>query len=257
MDISSVLSNIGKTRLGSQHIPFFEQYKTARAIDWTPPMNNAAARGQSTDRLVGALAIATSIAGFALLAAHPGDQARNFAEVVQEEVRNQQQNLIVHDGYVIVLSVQILCFGFLSETLTGARLASRAGITFFAIGAAWMCVSLLFDGLIGPAVAARYAGQPETVRPLFSLIGAIVRFAMPLGLGFQATGVFCWGAAMLALRLRIAGAAASLLGAGAIAAVIASAIGGVAVALMAAFAAIVLWPMIAGLVLVRANPATA
>jgi hypothetical protein len=220
-------------------------------------MNKAAARGQSPDRLVGALAIATSIAGFALLAAHPGEQARTFAEVVQEEARNQQQNLIVHGGYVIVLSVQLLCFGVLSEALSGARLASRAGFTFFAIGAAWMCVSLLFDGLIAPAVAARYAGQPETVAPLFSLIGAVVRFAMPLGLGFQAAGVCCWGAAMLTLGQRIGGGVAMLLGAGAIAAVFAGAIGGVEAALMAAFAAIVLWPMVAGLVLVRAHPATA
>ena len=80
-------------------------------------------------------------------------------------------------------------------------------------------MSLLFDGLVTPAVAARYAGQTETARPLFVLITSIVRFVMPISLGFQALSVFCWGAAMLACGLRFSGAITFVLGLALIAAV--------------------------------------
>ena len=217
-------------------------------------MGNVAAAGPSSDRVIGALTIASAIAGFALLAAHPAEQAHNFAEVVQQEARQQMQDLIVHGGYILVLSLQILCFGFFSSRLSGARIAAGAAKTFFAIGAAWICVSLLFDGLVTPAIATRYVNQPDAAHPLFVLISAVVRYVMPIGLTFQALAVACWGIAMLSSRLRISGAIASLLGAGLLAAVAIGALGGMPVAYVGAFAAMALWPLIAGVVLLRAIP---
>src|SRR5689334_6037371 len=111
-------------------------------------MSKVIAGAQTSDRLGGVLAIATALSSFALLAAHPGSQARNFAELVQEEARNQLQNLVVHGGYIFLGAVQIFCFSLLSSRLAAARLASRAAIVFFAVGIFWLSISLLFDGLV-------------------------------------------------------------------------------------------------------------
>jgi hypothetical protein len=217
-------------------------------------MSRAVVGAESSERFAGMLAIAASLASFALLAAHPGSQARNFAELVQEEAANQQQNLIVHGSYILVGAVQILCFSFLSSRLGMARFASRAAITFFAIGIGWLGLSLLFDGLVTPAVAVRYAGQTEAARPLFVLITTVVRFVMPISLGFQALSVCLWGLAMLSSRLPVSGAVALLLGLALVGAVGLGAAGGLPMAFMAAFAAMSLWGLIAGVVLLRRNP---
>jgi hypothetical protein len=217
-------------------------------------MSKAVNGAQSSDRLAGVLAIAAALASFALLAAHPGGQARTFAELVQEEARDQQQNLIVHGGYIVLGAIQILCFSFLSSRLSAARFASRAAIIFYAIGIAWLSLSLLFDGLVIPAIAVRYIEQTETVRPLFALLTAVIRFVMPIALGFQALAVCCWGTAMLSSGLRVSGAIASLLGLALVAAVGAGAMGGMPMAFMAAFAAMGLWGLIAGAALFRASP---
>jgi hypothetical protein len=210
---------------------------------------------ERSNRAAGATAIVTALASFVLLAAHPGEQARNFAELVQEEARNQLQNLIVHGGYIVVGAIQIVCFSFLSSRLNGSRFASRAAITFYAIGIFWLCLSLLFDGLVTPAVAARYVDQTEVVRPLFVLITTVVRLVMPIALGFQALAVCCWGAAMLASGLRVGGAIASLIGIALVAAVVAGALGGMGMAFMAAFAGMGVWSLLAGVVLVRVREA--
>ena len=219
-------------------------------------MSKAIAATQASDRLAGVLAIATALGSIVLLAAHPQDRARDFAELVQGEARNQIQNLIVHGGFAVVLSIQIVCFGFLSSRLeASARFASRAAIAFFAIGVAWMSASLLMDGLVTPAIAVRYADQTETVRPLFVLVGAIVRFAMPLGLGFQTLAIWCWGAAMLGAGLRVFAAIVWLLGVVLVVAIGAGASGAMPMALMGAFLAMAIWGIIAGVVLLRGKPA--
>jgi hypothetical protein len=219
-------------------------------------MSNGPVTSQSSDRLAGILTIVTALASYALLAGHPGDQARTFADMVHEEAANRQQNLIVHGGYIVVQAVLILCFSLLASRLAAARFAARAGIVLFAIGAAWLSVSLLFDGVVLPAVATRYVNDAEGARPLFVLATAIVRFAMPMALTFQTLAVCAWSVALLSNGFRVSGALGSLLGLALIAAVVAGAIGGMPMAFMGAFAGMGLWSLLAGAVLVRA-PASA
>src|SRR5689334_19601341 len=111
--------------------------------------SNAAAAG---DRLAGLIAIVAGLGSVALLALHPMDRASSFAEVVQNEARGLAQDAIVHGGFIVVLAVQLVCYGAFSSRL-GAGLAARAGFTFFAVGAAWLGLSMLFDGLVTPAIA--------------------------------------------------------------------------------------------------------
>jgi hypothetical protein len=211
---------------------------------------NSNAGGAS--RLAGLIAIVAGAGSIALLALHPMDRAQSFAEVVGNEARGLTQDAIVHGGFIAVLALQLVCYGVFSRRL-GEGLMQRAGFTFFAIGAAWLCLSMLFDGLVTPAVAARYVAQPdriESARPLFVLIGAVVGRVMPLGLGFQAAAILSWSGAMFAAgRMAISASVSLILGALLAACVYLGAFAGMMMALMGSFLLLALWAMLAGTVM--------
>ncbi len=208
------------------------------------------------ERLAGAIAIVAGLGSIGLLALHPMDRAASFADVVRNEAAGLSQDLIVHGGFIVVLALELVVYGLFSSKLSASRLASRAGFTFFAIGAAWLSLSMLFDGLVTPAVAARYVAAPdkiESARPLFVFIGAVVSRVMPLGIGFQAAAMLSWGAALLSNRMAVSGVVALALGALTAACVCFGAFAGVVMALMGAFLLLALWAVTVGVVLLRAK----
>jgi len=71
--------------------------------------------------MVGLLAIATGIAGFALLALHPGGEARDFVGVVKEEAANLMMNAVVHGGFIVVLALQGVCYAVLTRRIGFGR----------------------------------------------------------------------------------------------------------------------------------------
>lgn len=206
------------------------------------------------ERLAGVIAIAVGLGSVALLTLHPMDRANSFAEIVQNEAAGLTQDAIVHGGFIVVMALQLVCYGAFSSTLSASRLASRAGFTFFAIGAAWLSLSMLFDGLVTPAVAARYVAQPdkiESARPLFVFIGAIVQRVMPMGIGFQAAAMVCWSVALFSDRMAVSGTIGLALAAVLAIAVYLGAFAGMMMALMGAFVLLALWAVLVGVVLVR------
>ncbi len=206
------------------------------------------------ERLAGIGAILTGLGSLALLALHPMERANSFAEVVQNEAAGLAQNAIVHGGFLVVLALQLVCYGVFSTKLSRARLASRAGFTFFAVGVAWLSLSMLFDGLVTPAVAARYVAAPdkiESARPLFVFIGAIVGRVMPIGLAFQAAAMLAWSASLFSNKFAISGVAGLALGALLGGAIYLGAFAGMIMAMMGAFLLTALWAVVVGVVLVR------
>src|SRR6185369_6450275 len=97
----------------------------------------------SRARGAGWLAIATGIAGVALLASHPGGAATDFAGVLREEAANRAMDAVVHGGFVIVLALQMVCYALLSARLGLTRGAVMAALVFFAFGAAFLSASML------------------------------------------------------------------------------------------------------------------
>jgi hypothetical protein len=204
--------------------------------------------------LVGLVAIATGIAGFALLALHPGGEARDFVGVVKEEAANLVMNAVVHGGFIAVLAVQMVCYAVLSRWIGLARAASVAGLVFFAAGAAFMAASLLLDGLVTPAIAARYVAKPdkiESARVIFVLIGSLVSFLLPIGLAFQSAAIAAWGWALTATGSRTAGIAGLVLGAAMFAMAAASLATMNPLFLMGAIVGTAIWAVVAGATLVR------
>jgi hypothetical protein len=152
-------------------------------------------------RAVGVILIATVLATYGLLANHPGGVTGGFAELLKSEAANQMMDAIVHGGFIVVLSIQLVCFAVFSTHLCLRRTSVIAGLVFFAIGAVMLSLSLVIDGLVTPAVAVRYASAAsdklEFARSLFVLCGALVRFLMPIGLAFQAAAILGWSTALL------------------------------------------------------------
>ncbi|HEX3672930.1 MAG TPA: hypothetical protein VHU87_01530 [Rhizomicrobium sp.] len=93
---------------------------------------------------------------------------------------------------------EIVCY--LVLTLRLRRLTALAGMAFFAVGVALLSGSLVTDGLVIPAIAAKYVALPaklETARSLFLLCSSFIRVLMPMGLAFQAAAMAAWSWALL------------------------------------------------------------
>lgn len=205
-------------------------------------------------RGIGVLAIATGIAGIALLAFHPGGAATDFAGVLKEEAANRAADALVHGGFIVVLALQTVCYAMLSARLGLTRTVVVAALVFFAFGAAFLSGSMLVDGLMTPAIAARYVSKPdkiETARALFVLMGTAISFLMPVGLAFQSAAVAAWGWALTASGSRGLGLAALATGTLMIAAMVAGLATMNPVALMIGIAGSAMWAMLAGIALLR------
>ena len=154
-------------------------------------------------RAVGVLIIATSVLSLALLALHPGGDAKTFADVLKNEASNRLADGIVHGGFIAVLAVQLVCYVVFSARLGLSRATTIAGLVFFAMGAMFLCGSMVLDGLATPAVAARYLAAPakiEFAKALFVLIGTLIGVLMPIGLMFQSAAIAMWGWALAESR---------------------------------------------------------
>jgi hypothetical protein len=214
----------------------------------------AAMPAPALPRGIGLLAIATGIAGFGLLAFHPGGAATDFAGVLKEEAANQAADAMVHGGFIVVLALQTVCYAMLSARLGLTRGVVVAALVFFAFGAAFLSGSMLVDGLMTPAIAARYVVKPEKIeaaRVLFVLMGTAISFLMPIGLAFQSAAVTAWGWALTASGSRSLGLATLAVGTIMIAAMVAGFATMNTMALMVGIAGSAVWAVLAGAALLR------
>lgn len=207
----------------------------------------------SASRGTGLIAIATGIAAVVLLLNHPGGQPGSFADMVKDEATNQVMNAVVHGGFIAVLALQIFCYARLSAQLGTARALPLAGLVFFATGAAFMMASLLLDGLVLPAIAAKYmralAAKEDFAKVAFIVVGTTVQFLMPVGILFQSAGITAWGMGLSQASRRVLGLLGLLVGAACFAAAAASLVTGQPMLLMAAIVGLALWAFVAGAVL--------
>jgi hypothetical protein len=170
-------------------------------------------------RLAGAFALC-GLGTLVLLANHPASAARDFAGVLREEAANQLMDGLVHGGFIFVLAALIVCFVLLARRLGCGRVAVVVTVVAFCIGCGAFMASMLVDGLVIPAVAARYVDvdAPEKLaaaKALFVFAGALISFLMPLGIAFQSIAMMSLGGLFVAgpPRRRVAGLAGVSFGA--------------------------------------------
>jgi hypothetical protein len=161
-------------------------------------------------RLAGAFAFC-SLATLTLLANHPAAGAHTIADLIKAEARDQLSDAVVHGGFILTLSVLIVCFVILSRALGMARVAVVAGLVAFCVGCGALMSSMIVDGFVIPAIAVRFSSMGTAdaltrAETLFILCGTLIRFLMPMGLLFQGVAMLSWSAAIVGRRgWRLAG----------------------------------------------------
>ena len=209
----------------------------------------------AASRDLGISGIASGITGFVLLALHPGDNATTFTDVIKSEAAGRAIDAIVHGGFVVVLAVQLICYAAFSRRF-GNRIPALAAFVFFAMGTAFLCGSLLLDGLVTPALAARYVAHPdkiESARILFVLVGTMVSLLMPIGLSFQSAAIAMWGWNLATSGSHILGRIGLGLGVLLLVALATTFVMPNPIILMAGIAATALWAVLVGAQLIRAG----
>jgi hypothetical protein len=161
-------------------------------------MDGADAGAAKPARLAGLALILAACASVALLLLHPDENAANFAGVLKNEASGRALSALVHGGMIVVLVAELAALAIL--VARAAEPAAIAGYVFFAAGATFLSASLVTDGLVIPAIAAKYAAAPaaklDYAKALFVLCGSAVRVLMPMGLAFLAAGISGLGAAL-------------------------------------------------------------
>ena len=154
----------------------------------------------AASRAAGIVLIVVAVATAALLINHPAASGTSFTDVLRNEAAAQAMNAVVHGGFIVVLAAELACMAIASTRLGWQRPAVAVAFVFALVGAGFLMLSMLVDGLVTPALAARYVDTPEKAeqaRSVFVLLGTLVRFLMPLGLLFQLASVAAWSSALV------------------------------------------------------------
>jgi len=147
-----------------------------------------------------------AVATGTLLASHLPGGGGSFAEVLKAEAAHQLSDAFVHGGFIVTLSVLIVCFAvwsrMLPRTLDRVRIGATVGMVMFCVGCGGMMASMVLDGFAAPAIAARFvaADAPDSLanaQLLFIFCGTLIRILMPLGLAFQAAAMLSWSWVLL------------------------------------------------------------
>jgi len=204
-------------------------------------------------RIAGIFLSACALTSLVLLAIHPGEGGKTFAEALRAEAAAQAINGIVHGGYVALLSLELAALAVLAQVTK--RPAMTAGLALFGLGVVALSASLLIDGLVLPAIAAKYLAVPDKIefaKSLFVLCGTFIKVLMPLGLMLQAGGILFFGIAQAHCQTsRVSGGLGIVIGAVAVVAV--GMMGLQPIVVMASIAAFSLWFAWFGLLALRAR----
>ncbi|MGZ5714796.1 MAG: hypothetical protein ACXWIG_11625 [Caldimonas sp.] len=142
-------------------------------------------------RAVGIALALLAFASLALVLNHPSGAAHDFAEMLKEEAAHRVADAVVHGGFIAILGGELACLAVLLMR-PAIRPWAIVALVLFAIGTGFLMLSMLIDGLVTPALAARYADVPdkqESARAVFVLLATLIGFLMPAGLLFQAVAL--------------------------------------------------------------------
>jgi hypothetical protein len=145
-----------------------------------------------------------------LLANHPAGGGHTLLEVISAEARDRTTDALVHGGFVITLAALVVCLVAVARILGTARPSVLIGLVSFCVGSGMLMLSMILDGLVVPAIAARFVGITDPaallpVRTTLMLCGVLIGILMPFGLLFQAATMLSWSIAIAARRgLRLA-----------------------------------------------------
>jgi hypothetical protein len=140
-----------------------------------------------------------ALASLTLLANHPSGSPGSFADLIKDEASHQVVDGVIHGGFVVTLVVLIICFVLLSRLLGLAKSSVVIGLVCFCTGCGALIASMMLDGFVTPAIAMRFVrvDDLQPAKPLFILLGTLIRFLMPMGLLFQFIAMLSWSWAIV------------------------------------------------------------
>lgn len=146
-----------------------------------------------------------ALAMVALLSDHPAGGGHTFTEVLQAEARNQVTDGVVHGGFILISAVLVACMVGLARILGSARMAVTMGFVAFCVGAGALMMSMLLDGLVIPAIAARCLSENTpaslaSAQTLLLFCGTCIKFLMPIGLLSECAAMLSYSVVMVARR---------------------------------------------------------
>jgi len=207
-------------------------------------------------RAVGLVVAVSVVVSGVLVAYHPEGTAHDAAGVLQDLARDRVTDAMVHGGMIVTMGVVTLCFAAFAARLGVSRGAVLAGLVAYVIGYVGMAGALMTDGLILPAVAARFVPvEPDRLpiaRGILILAGTAIGFLMTFGLAFLSIGVIAWGIALLRDALtRSAGMVGLVVGAVALALAALAALGVIGDPHIVILAILMLWNIVVAILLIR------
>lgn len=146
-------------------------------------------------RGLGATFALCGVACLTLMVNHPSERAQSFPELLKSEAQNQFVDAFVHGGFMVTLGVLAVCMVLLGRHLGSAKVPVVIGLVAFLSGSAVLAASMILDGLVTPALAARFASTDNvddlhTAKTLLILLGTLIRFLMPIGILLQSVAMF-------------------------------------------------------------------
>jgi acyl-coenzyme A thioesterase PaaI-like protein len=93
-----------------------------------------------------------------LLVNYPSGAAGTFADTLRAEASHQLADALVHGGFIITLCALMVCFTIWSRMLGSQRVAVLIGMVSFCVGCGTLIASMILDGFVTPALAARFVG---------------------------------------------------------------------------------------------------
>jgi hypothetical protein len=132
-----------------------------------------------------------------LLLSHPHARIQSFAELVDFEVRHRAINQIVHGAMMAVLTLLMGAHVALVQRLGAGRLTAIIALTALGTGSALMVGSLVLDGFVTPALAARFAAEANdavqhAIRVQMEFCETCIGLLMPMALVAMAAAAFVW-----------------------------------------------------------------
>jgi hypothetical protein len=146
-------------------------------------------------RVLGAAFALCGAACLMLMLNHPRNPVQTFPDLLKSEAQNQFVDAFVHGGFMVTLGVLAVCMVLLGRRLGSTKVSVVIGLMAFLAGCAVLAASMTLDGLVTPALAARFAGTDNaedlhTAKTLFILLGMLIRFLMPIGFLLQFIAMF-------------------------------------------------------------------
>jgi hypothetical protein len=151
--------------------------------------------------IAGALALGSALFVLTLMLHAEGAPATTLAEAVRSLAAEGTDQRVVHGMLFLFSAVMLFGYAGFALRIGLSEAPALAGLVAYAIATLAVMAQTLLDGIVLPAVAARYTAAPDAelaaLKPLLVLSGALLGVLFQLWLIGSACAILLWSIALL------------------------------------------------------------